>query len=66
MDRPLHADGLGREPVREWPEDLERGAPGEYGTVRFRIDLLEQFGVLLEEPYTRQLSGKLRELRAGS
>ena len=29
----------------------------------FHLDLLEERGVLLGEPYTRQLSGKLRELR---
>jgi Phage derived protein Gp49-like (DUF891) len=29
----------------------------------FHLDLLEQRGVLLAEPYARQLSGKLRELR---
>ena len=29
----------------------------------FYIDLLEQRGVHLGEPYTRQLRGKLRELR---
>src|SRR6516225_2604396 len=29
----------------------------------FHLDLLEDRGVLLGEPYTRQLSGKLRELR---
>ena len=39
--------------------------PSEYGTVRHRIGMLEEFGVFLEEPYTRHLSGKLRELRAG-
>jgi len=33
--------------------------------VRHAIDLLEHFGVLLEEPHTRRLSGRLRELRAG-
>ena len=33
--------------------------------MRHSIDLLDQFGVLLEEPHTRSLSGKLRELRAG-
>ena len=27
------------------------------------LDLLEERGVLLSEPYTRQLDGKLRELR---
>ena len=29
----------------------------------FYIDLLQEQGVLLDEPYTRQLNGKLRELR---
>jgi len=29
----------------------------------FHLDLLEERGVLLGEPYTRQLAGKLRELR---
>ena len=29
----------------------------------FHLDLPEDHGVLLGEPYTRQLSGKLRELR---
>jgi hypothetical protein len=29
----------------------------------FHLDRLEERGVLLGEPYTRQLSGKLRELR---
>jgi phage-related protein len=61
----LYANDRGREPVREWLEELARRNPSEYGTVRHRIDLLEEFGVFLEEPYTRQLSGKLRELRAG-
>ena len=47
-------------------EELARRRPAEYGAVRHRVDLLEEFGVFLEEPYTRQLSGKLRELRSGS
>ena len=29
----------------------------------FHLDLMEERGALLGEPYTRQLSGKLRELR---
>lgn len=29
----------------------------------FHLDLLEERGALLGEPYTRQLAGKLRELR---
>lgn len=35
----------------------------DQGHVRFYFDLLEDQGVLLGEPYTRQLRGKLRELR---
>ena len=36
---------------------------GEFGQAAFCLDLLEQERVLLDEPYTRQLDGKLRELR---
>jgi hypothetical protein len=35
----------------------------ESATVDFHVELLEEHGVLLGEPHTRQLSGKLRELR---
>lgn len=35
----------------------------DFGQARFYIDLLAARGPLLDEPYTRQLSGKLRELR---
>jgi hypothetical protein len=35
----------------------------EQARVRFHIDRLEGFGPLLDEPHTRQLDGKLRELR---
>ena len=38
-------------------------ADEEFGRVEFYIDLLEEKGVHLGEPYTRQLRGKLRELR---
>jgi hypothetical protein len=31
--------------------------------VRFHIDRLAELGVALDEPHTRQLDGKLRELR---
>jgi phage-related protein len=61
----FYADDRGREPVREWLDDLARTAPKEYGVVRHQIDLLREFGVLLGEPYTRQLDGRLRELRPG-
>lgn len=35
----------------------------EFGHVAFHIDLLQEEGVHLDEPYMRQLRGKLRELR---
>ncbi|MFI8852314.1 type II toxin-antitoxin system RelE/ParE family toxin [Streptomyces sp. 891-h] len=46
--------------VVEWFDALSHG---ERGTAAFYIDLLAERGVLLGEPYTRQLHGKLRELR---
>lgn len=61
----FYEDPRGREPVREWLEDLARRAPKEYGTVRHHVDLLEEFGIHLAEPFTRQLGGRLRELRPG-
>ena len=46
--------------VLDWLEDL----PDEqFGVVEFYIELLAGQGPLLGEPYTRQLDGKLRELR---
>ena len=46
--------------VRDWLEGLT-GA--EFGHVAFYIDLLAERGALLSEPDTKQLDGKLRELR---
>ena len=46
--------------VRDWLLDLP---DEEFGHVAFYIDLLQEQGVLLDEPYTRRLKGKLRELR---
>lgn len=43
-----------------WLEDLE---DEEFGQVERYIDLLAEEGVHLGEPFCRQLSGKLRELR---
>ena len=41
-----------------------RGLSDEaFGRVEFYIDLLEEKGIHLDQPYTRQLRGKLRELR---
>jgi hypothetical protein len=46
--------------VGDWLDGLS-GA--EFGHVAFYVDLLAERGVLLSEPYTKQLDGKLRELR---
>ena len=46
--------------VTEWLEALR---DDKFGRVEFYIDLLAKQGPLLAEPYTRQLRGKLRELR---
>lgn len=46
--------------VADWVENLP---PAEFGRVEFYIDLLAERGPLLAQPYTRQLRGKLRELR---
>ncbi|MET9029897.1 type II toxin-antitoxin system RelE/ParE family toxin [Nocardia sp. NPDC004168] len=46
--------------VRDWVERLPSVA---FARVAFYIDLLGDKGPLLGEPYTRQLDGKLRELR---
>jgi hypothetical protein len=46
--------------VRSWLEDL---STARFATTAFYIDLLADQGPLLGEPYTRQLDGKLRELR---
>jgi len=46
--------------VRKWLLGL---TDEEFGHVAFYIDLLQEQGVHLDEPYSRQLRGKLRELR---
>ena len=46
--------------VASWIEAL---SDREFGRVEFYIDLLAERGPLLDEPFTRQLRGKLRELR---
>ena len=46
--------------VAGWLEGLD---DQRWAQALFHLDLLEGRGVLLGEPYTRQLSGKLRELR---
>jgi len=47
--------------VGKWLEKLDDEG---FGQSQFYIDLLEREGVGLGEPYTRQLRGKLRELRS--
>lgn len=46
--------------VREWLASLN---PHDYGRVEFYADLLVEQDGLLEEPYSRHLGGKVRELR---
>ena len=46
--------------VAAWVEGLRAR---EFGHVEFYIDLLAERGPLLDQPYTRQLRDKLRELR---
>lgn len=46
--------------VEQW---LELLPVAEFGQAAFHIDVLAERGVGLGEPYTKQLSGKLRELR---
>lgn len=46
--------------VVEWLEGLP---DDQFGRVEFYIDLLADRGAQLAEPYTRQVQGKLRELR---
>ncbi|MGH3785569.1 MAG: type II toxin-antitoxin system RelE/ParE family toxin [Pseudonocardiaceae bacterium] len=46
--------------VRDWFEGL---SATQFATAAFYVDLLAEQGPLLGEPYTRQLDGKLRELR---
>lgn len=59
-------NGMSWGPVELEPEVRDRlqGPSGaEFGHAAFYADLLAERGVLLSEPYTKQLDGKLRELR---
>jgi hypothetical protein len=46
--------------VRDWLAGL---STSHFATAAFYVDLLAEQGPLLGEPYSRQLDGKLRELR---
>lgn len=56
----FYRDSRGEEPFAEFLDDLPLKA--RVKVVRL-IDLLSEQGVLLKEPYTRQIRGKIRELR---
>lgn len=46
--------------VRDW---LDKLPTGQFATAAFYLDLIAERGAALSEPYTKQLDGKLRELR---
>lgn len=46
--------------VRDWLDALP---PRPFATAAFSIERLAELGPLLGEPYSRQLDGKLKELR---
>ncbi|HAK87581.1 MAG TPA: type II toxin-antitoxin system RelE/ParE family toxin [Nitrospiraceae bacterium] len=55
-----YKDAQGNEPVREFLNSLHR--PAHAKAMRL-IDTLSEYGVLLKEPFTKQIKGKIRELR---
>ena len=56
----LYKDKNGREPLTEFLNDLPIKTRAKVVKL---IDLLAGYGVLLKEPYTRQIRGMIRELR---
>ena len=46
--------------VRDWYLSLDES---DQARVQFNVERLAEMGPLLDEPFTRQLDGKLRELR---
>lgn len=56
----FYRDAKNREPARDFLDTLP--IPTQAKAVRL-IKLLEKYGVLLKEPYTRKVAGKIRELR---
>lgn len=55
-----YRDSNGKEPVADFVDALPLKTRAK---VLRLIDLLGEYGVLFKEPYTRQLRGKIRELR---
>jgi phage-related protein len=56
----FYQNSKGREQVADFIDSLSIGAQAK---ILRLIDLLARYGVLLKEPYTKQIKGKLRELR---
>ena len=56
----LYKDRSGKEPVADFLDDLQGGTRAK---VVKMFDRLAEYGVLLDEPFTRQIRGKIRELR---
>jgi len=55
-----YRDAKGKEPVADFIESLSIGTRAKV----FRlIELLGDYGVLLKEPYTKQIKDKIREIR---
>ena len=59
----FHTDARGRTPAVEFLDSLQ---VKERAVIARVIDLLRVYGPLLSSPYTRQVEGKLWELRAGA
>lgn len=53
-------DSNGKEPVADFVDSLPIKVQAK---ILRLIDLLANYGILLKEPYTKQIKGKLRELR---
>lgn len=56
----FYIDSNGREPVTEFLDGLPSSQRAKVAKLMY---LLSEQGVLLKEPYTKQIRGKLRELR---
>lgn len=56
----FYKDNYGKEPLTEFLNDLPIKTRARVAKL---INLLAEYGVLLKEPYTRQIKGKIRELR---
>lgn len=55
-----YRDASGKEPVADFIDSLPSATQAK---VLRLVSLLADYGVLLKEPYTKQIKGKIRELR---